>query len=52
MRGEFLPLVRLHEVFGVTPSFRSAHEGLIMVLDDGSQKIALQIDELLGQYQV
>lgn len=52
VRGQYVPLVRLYEVFGVEPTYRQAHEGLVMVLDDGTQKIALQIDELLGQYQV
>jgi two-component system, chemotaxis family, sensor kinase CheA len=52
VRGEYLPLVRLHELFDLTPSFESPHEGLVMVIDDGSRKLALQIDELIGQYQV
>ncbi|HEX6239505.1 MAG TPA: chemotaxis protein CheA [Polyangiales bacterium] len=52
VRGEYLPLVRLHRLFGLTPVYEHPHEGLIMVIDDGSQKLALQIDELIGQYQV
>jgi two-component system chemotaxis sensor kinase CheA len=52
VRGEYLPLVRLHRLFGIEPSFESPHQGLVMVIDDGSQKLAVQIDELLGQYQV
>ncbi|MDB4972726.1 MAG: hypothetical protein JWN48_1067 [Myxococcaceae bacterium] len=52
VRGEYLPLVRLYELFGLTPSFAAADEGLVMVIDDGEQRICLQIDELLGQYQV
>lgn len=52
VRGEYLPLVRLHGIFDIEPSFRRPEEGLVMVLDDGAQKIALLIDELLGQYQV
>lgn len=52
VRGEYLPLVRLHRIFSIEPSFHRPDEGLVMVLDDGAQKIALQIDELLGQYQV
>jgi two-component system, chemotaxis family, sensor kinase CheA len=52
VRGEYLPLMRLHRLFELTPSFYNPHEGLVMVIDDGSQKLALQIDELLGQYQV
>ncbi|HEX5657058.1 MAG TPA: chemotaxis protein CheA [Polyangiales bacterium] len=52
VRGEYLPLVRLHRLFDLAPSFESPHEGLVMVIDDGSRKLALQIDELIGQYQV
>ncbi len=52
VRGEYLRLVRLHRLFDIEPSFESPSEGLVMVIDDGSQKLALQIDELIGQYQV
>ncbi|HVZ32871.1 MAG TPA: chemotaxis protein CheA [Polyangiaceae bacterium] len=52
VRGEYLPLIRLHELFQLTPIYAAPHEGLVMVLDDGVQRVALQIDELLGQYQV
>jgi two-component system, chemotaxis family, sensor kinase CheA len=52
VRGEYLPLVRLYELFGVAPVHRAAHEGLVMVVEDGTHKVALQVDELIGQYQV
>jgi two-component system, chemotaxis family, sensor kinase CheA len=52
VRGEYLPLVRLHAAFGLTPQFQRAEHGIVMVLDDGTQKFALHVDELIGQYQV
>ncbi|HEY6879363.1 MAG TPA: chemotaxis protein CheW, partial [Polyangiales bacterium] len=52
VRGEILTLLRLHEMFGVPPTYRAAHDGLVIVVDDGSQRFALQIDELIGQHQV
>ncbi|MDB4973512.1 MAG: cheA [Myxococcaceae bacterium] len=52
VRGEYLPLVRLYQLFGLTPTYPAAHEGLVMVIEDGERRIALQVDELLGQFQV
>ncbi|HEY6882231.1 MAG TPA: chemotaxis protein CheA [Polyangiales bacterium] len=52
VRGEYLHLVRLFELFGLEPTHHAPDQGLLMVLDDGVQKFALQIDELLGQFQV
>ena len=51
-RGDYLPIVRLHEVFGVTPRARALHEGLIVVAEGDGRRIGLFVDELLGQQQV
>jgi two-component system, chemotaxis family, sensor kinase CheA len=51
-RGDYLPIVRLHEVFGVTPKARALHEGLIVVAEGDGRRIGLFVDELLGQQQV
>ena len=34
-RGEYLPIIRLHEVFGVAPRSTQLHEGLIMIVEGG-----------------
>ena len=51
-RGEFLPIIRLHEVFGVAPKSDVLHEGLIMVVEGDGRRAGLFIDQLLGQQQV
>jgi two-component system, chemotaxis family, sensor kinase CheA len=51
-RGDYLPIVRLHDVFGVTPKARALHEGLIVVAEGDGRRIGLFVDELLGQQQV
>ena len=51
-RGEFLPIIRLHEVFDVLPRSDVLHEGLIMVVEGDGRRAGLFIDQLLGQQQV
>ena len=51
-RGDYLPIIRLHEVFGVAPRSTVLHEGLIMVVEGDGRRAGLFIDELLGQQQV
>jgi two-component system chemotaxis sensor kinase CheA len=51
-RGDYLPVVRLHELFGVEPRARALHEGLIVVAEGDGRRIGLFVDELLGQQQV
>jgi two-component system chemotaxis sensor kinase CheA len=51
-RGDYLPVLRLHNLFGVEPRFRLLHEGLIVVVEGEGRRIGLFVDELLGQQQV
>ncbi|HLS82344.1 MAG TPA: chemotaxis protein CheA [Steroidobacter sp.] len=51
-RDGYVPIVRLHEVFGVKPRAAQLHEGLIMVVEGDGRRVGLFVDELLGQQQV
>ncbi len=51
-RGDYLPLIRLHEVFGVEPRARSLQEGLVVVAEGDGQRVGLFVDDLRGQQQV
>jgi two-component system chemotaxis sensor kinase CheA len=51
-RGDYLPIVRLHSLFGVQPRANSLNEGLIVVAEGDGRRIGLFVDELLGQQQV
>ncbi len=52
LRGELLPIVRLHRLFDVPDALESPLEGLLMIVGDGKRRTALLVDELLGQQQV
>jgi two-component system chemotaxis sensor kinase CheA len=51
-RDGYVPVVRLHEVFGLEPRTTNLHEGLIMVVEGEGRKVGLFVDDLLGQQQV
>jgi len=49
VRGRFVPLLRLRQFVGLPPSDEA---GLIVVLEQDGQQIALQIDSIVGQQQI
>jgi two-component system, chemotaxis family, sensor kinase CheA len=51
-RGEYVPIVRLYEVFGVKPRTTDLERGLVMVVEGEGKRIGLFVDQLLGQQQV
>jgi two-component system, chemotaxis family, sensor kinase CheA len=51
-RGEYLPIIRLHEIFGVEPRSAVLSDGLIMVVEGDGKRAGIFIDDLLGQQQV
>ncbi|HUX34098.1 MAG TPA: chemotaxis protein CheA [Gemmatimonadaceae bacterium] len=52
LRGDVLPLVRLHRVFGIAGAEEDPSRALLMVVGDGAKRAALLVDELLGQQQL
>ncbi len=52
LRGELMPVVRLHRLFDVPDAVESPLEGLLMIVGDGNKRTALLVDDLLGQQQV
>ncbi|PWB58816.1 MAG: chemotaxis protein CheA [Nitrosomonadales bacterium] len=52
VRGEYLPLIALHELFSITPKVTRPEDGILVLLEAEGRKIALFVDELLGQHQV
>jgi two-component system, chemotaxis family, sensor kinase CheA len=51
-RDGYVPILRLHEVFGVRQRAAELHEGLIMVVEGDGRRVGLFVDDLLGQQQV
>jgi two-component system chemotaxis sensor kinase CheA len=52
VRGDYLPLIPLYQIFDVEPRFKDPTEGIIVILESDGRKAALFIDELVGQQQV
>ncbi len=52
LRGELLPIFRLHQMFEVTDGVTDPHEGLLIAIESEGKRCALMVDELLGQQQV
>ncbi len=52
LRDEYVPVVRLYEVFNIEPENRSIFEGLVVVVESDTQKVGLHVDDLLAQQQV
>jgi two-component system chemotaxis sensor kinase CheA len=51
-RGAYLPLVRLHDLFGIEPRSRAVQDGLVVVVEGDGQRVGLFVDDLRGQQQV
>jgi two-component system chemotaxis sensor kinase CheA len=50
-RGDYVPVIRLHEMFGVARE-RAADEGIVVVVEGDGRRAGLLVDDLLGQQQV
>jgi two-component system chemotaxis sensor kinase CheA len=50
VRGEYLPILSLSEYYGY--GRRNSEDSLVVVVEGDGQKIALEVDELVGQQQV
>jgi two-component system chemotaxis sensor kinase CheA len=51
-RNEYLPVVRLYDVFGAKPRTRELKDGLLVIVEGDGRRCGLFVDELLGQQQV
>ena len=52
VRGEYLPLIALHDLFNITPQHRDPTAGILVILESDGKRAALFVDELVGQQQV
>jgi two-component system chemotaxis sensor kinase CheA len=52
VRGEYLPLVALHDIFNIKPAITELSKGIVVIIEAEGIKTALLVDELLGQHQV
>ncbi|RMH05937.1 MAG: chemotaxis protein CheA [Nitrospirae bacterium] len=52
LRGVWLPIVRLYEVFGTPPGVTDPCQALLVIVESEGERIAVLVDELIGQQQV
>ncbi|CAB3780532.1 Chemotaxis protein CheA [Paraburkholderia caffeinitolerans] len=52
VRGEYLPLVALHDVFNVEGARTDPTQGIVTIMETEGRRFAMLIDELVGQQQV
>jgi two-component system chemotaxis sensor kinase CheA len=52
LREEYIPILRLYSLFGITPSTTQLDQGLLVIVEGDGQKIGLFVDELLSQQQI
>jgi two-component system chemotaxis sensor kinase CheA len=51
-REEYIPIIRLHELFSIEPDSRDIASGLLIVAESDGRRVAIFVDELLAQQQV
>lgn len=52
LRDEYIPIIRLDEVFNLERSLEDCDEQMLVVVESDNEKIGLVVDDLLGQQQV
>ncbi|MDM9562105.1 chemotaxis protein CheW, partial [Bordetella petrii] len=52
VRGEYLPLVELHRVFGVRDAQPDPTQAIAVIMQAEERRFALLVDHLVGQHQV
>ena len=52
VRGELLPVVRLHRMYGIVSVHERLEDGLLIIVENNEKKCCLFVDELIGQQQV
>jgi two-component system chemotaxis sensor kinase CheA len=52
VRGEYLPLISLHDLLGETTPALPPEQSIVVILEADGRHFALQVDDLVGQQQV
>ncbi|MEW5967798.1 MAG: chemotaxis protein CheA [Pseudomonadota bacterium] len=52
IRGEYLPLIPLYQIFAIEPTCTDPSQGIVVILEADGKKAALLVDSLVGQQQV
>ena len=52
VRDVYLPISRLYEVFGLQPEISDPCKAILIILETEGDRVAVMVDEILGQQQV
>ncbi len=52
LRDEYIPVLRLHKIFGIHTEVTNFEDGLLVVVEAERKRVGLFVDELQGQQQV
>lgn len=52
VRGTYLPVVRMYEVFALEPEITTPTAAILLILETEGERVAVMVDEILGQQQV
>ena len=52
VRGVYIPIVRLYEAFHLEADHTDPMDAILIIVETESERVALMVDELLGQQQV
>ncbi|MBF0239982.1 MAG: chemotaxis protein CheA [SAR324 cluster bacterium] len=52
VRGEYIPLVRMSELFHLPSKYNNPESAMLVVVQDHGQKICMMVDQLVDQQQI
>lgn len=52
VRGSYLPMIRLYEIFGLQPQHIDPVKGILLIMETEGERVAVMVDEILGQQQI
>ena len=52
VRGTYLPMMRMYEVFSLQPEYTEPTKAILLILETEGERVAVMVDEILGQQQV
>ena len=51
VRGEYIPLVRLYELFNIETEHKDPSKALVVIVGSGKNKVCILVDDIIGQQQ-
>jgi two-component system chemotaxis sensor kinase CheA len=52
VRGACHPVLRLYQIFNIQPEYTDMTKGILVILETEGERVAVMVDELVGQQQV